>query len=199
MDTHHPLSHQLGTLLNNSEGVQLFHKFLSSTFSSGHFLDFWFACKGFRSIVDGDDQLKLLQVAKAIYRNYIKTGATSAVPVNESTKREIRSTLAAFSHSYHKSSTGEKRLPTLRSLFDAAQADVQNLLARSYFFEFLQSDSYRMLHQSSVLLDCNSFVPLKSPHYGFHEKSDKRGNYAPKSNSYQSRSVNTLSCVILFV
>ncbi|VUZ43283.1 unnamed protein product [Hymenolepis diminuta] len=187
MDAHHPLSHQLDTLLNDSEGVQQFHKFLSSTFSSGHLLDFWFACKGFRSIVDGDDQLKLLQVAKAIYRTYIKTDAALSVPVNDSTKREIRSTLTAFSQSYHNSINGEKRFPVLRSLFDAAQADIQNLLARSYFLEFLQSDSYRMIHQSLSALECNSSLPGKS-HHGFTDQSDnsKRGNYS-SSNPQKCR------------
>lgn len=179
MEIHHPLSHQLDTLLNDSEGVQQFHKFLSSTFSSGHLLDFWFACKGFRSIVDGDDQLKLLQVAKAIYRTYIKTDAALSVPVNDSTKREIRSTLTAFSQSYHNSINGEKRFSVLRSLFDAAQADIQNILARSYFLEFLQSDSYRMIHQSLSALECNSVLPGKSSRHGFTDQSEnsKRGNY----------------------
>lgn len=179
MDSHHPLSHQLDTLLNDSEGVRQFHKFLSSSFSSGHLLDFWFACKGFRSIVDGDDQLKLLQVAKAIYRTYIKTDAALSVPVNDSTKREIRSTLSAFSQSYHNSMSGDKRFPVLRSLFDTAQADVQNLLARSYFLEFLQSDSFRMIHQSLSVLECNTSLPGKSYH-GCSDQSDnaKRGNFS---------------------
>uniref|UniRef100_A0A915F0E9 Axis inhibition protein axin n=1 Tax=Echinococcus canadensis TaxID=519352 RepID=A0A915F0E9_9CEST len=179
MDSHHPLSHQFDTLLNDSEGVRQFHKFLSSSFSSGHLLDFWFACKGFRSIVDGDDQLKLLQVAKAIYRTYIKTDAALSVPVNDSTKREIRSTLSAFSQSYHNSISGDKCSPVLRSLFDAAQADVQNLLARSYFLEFLQSDSFRMVHQSLSVLECNAGLPGKSYH-GCCDQSDnaKRGNFS---------------------
>ncbi|KAL5960891.1 Axin-1 [Taenia solium] len=141
--------------------------------------DFWFACKGFRSIVDGDDQLKLLQVAKAIYRTYIKTDAALSVPVNDSTKREIRSTLSAFSQSYHNSMSGDKRSPVLRSLFDAAQADVQNLLARSYFLEFLQSDSFRMIHQSLSVLECNTSLPGKS-HHGCSDQSDNaiRGNFS---------------------
>ncbi|KAL5106348.1 Axin-1 [Taenia crassiceps] len=180
MDSHHPLSHQLDTLLNDSEGVRQFHKFLSSSFSSGHLLDFWFACKGFRSIVDGDDQLKLLQVAKAIYRTYIKTDAALSVPVNDSTKREIRSTLSAFSQSYHNSMGGDKRSPILRSLFDAAQADVQNLLARSYFLEFLQSDSFRLIHQSLSVLECNTSLLGKSSHHGCSDQADnvKRGNFS---------------------
>ena len=186
MDSRHPLIHQLDTLLNDSEGVQQFHKFLSSSFSSGHLLDFWFACKGFRSIVDGDDQLKLLQVAKAIYRTYIKTGAALSVPVNDSTKREIRSTLAAFSQSYHNSINSEKRFPVLRSLFDAAQADIQNLLARSYFLEFLQSDSFRMVHQPLSALECNASLPLKSSH---HDQPDniKWGILSSNVNPQQCR------------
>lgn len=186
MDSHHPLTHQLDTLLNDSEGVRQFHKFLSSSFSSGHLLDFWFACKGFRSIVDGDDQLKLLQVAKAIYRTYIKTDAALSVPVNDSTKREIRSTLSAFSQSYHNSMSGDKRSPVLRSLFDAAQADVQNLLARSYFLEFLQSDSFRLVHQSLSVLECGTSLPGKSSHHGCADQSDgtKRGNL-PNINPQQ--------------
>ena len=186
MDSRHQLTHQLDTLLNDSEGVQQFHKFLSSSFSSGHLLDFWFACKGFRSIVDGDDQLKLLQVAKAIYRTYIKTDAALSVPVNESTKREIRSTLAAFSQSCHNSINGEKRFPVLRSLFDAAQADIQNLLARSYFLEFLQSDSFRMIHHLPLALECNISLPGKSSH---HDQSDnvKWGVNPSSINSQQCR------------
>ncbi|KAL7058298.1 hypothetical protein AAHC03_016369 [Spirometra sp. Aus1] len=148
MEVQHHIGEQLDSLLNDSDGVQLFHEFLSTRFSSGHLLDFWFACKGFRAIIDGDDQLKLLQVAKAIYRTYIRTDAASSVPVNESTKREIRSTLTLFSHANHKSISGDKKLPILRSLFDAAQMDIQNTLARSYFLDFVHSDAFRLVRQS---------------------------------------------------
>ncbi|VDL98792.1 unnamed protein product [Schistocephalus solidus] len=148
MEIQHHIGEQLDSLLNDSEGVQLFHDFLSTRFSSGHLLDFWFACKGFRSIIDGDDQLKLLQVAKAIYRTYIRTDAASSVPVNESTKREIRSTLTLYSHAHHKNVGCDKKLPVLRSLFDAAQMDIQNKLARSYFLDFLHSDAFRLVRQS---------------------------------------------------
>ncbi|VDN15040.1 unnamed protein product [Dibothriocephalus latus] len=148
MEIQRHIGEQLDSLLNDSDGVQLFHDFLSTRFSSGHLLDFWFACKGFRAIIDGDDQLKLLQVAKAIYRTYIRTDAASSVPVNESTKREIRSTLALYSHANHKNVGGDKKLPMLRSLFDAAQMDIQNTLARSYFLDFLHSDAFRLVRQS---------------------------------------------------
>ncbi|VEL34835.1 unnamed protein product [Protopolystoma xenopodis] len=122
----------LDRLLEDSDGIVLFHKFLSSKHSLGHLLDFWFACKGFRSNIDPNDSAKLFQVAKIIYRKYLRSESICAVPVSSSTKRSIVEQMSLLS-------SGKGKYRINRSLFDTAQADTKSLLVQKYYPEFIQS------------------------------------------------------------
>ncbi|VDP43481.1 unnamed protein product [Echinostoma caproni] len=106
-------------ILSDSEGVKLFNNFLCMR-SSGHLLDFWFACKGFRTNVDPNNPDKLFQVAKVIYRTYVKSGADHAVPLPNSLKHEISNVVGID-----------------RTLFDSAQENVGSLLEQTFYPEFL--------------------------------------------------------------
>ncbi|OON21349.1 regulator of G protein signaling domain protein [Opisthorchis viverrini] len=126
-------------LLCDSDGVERFNQFLRSNYSSGHLLDFWFACKGFRSNVDPNDSDKLFQVAKVIYRTYIKSGATCAVPLPSPLKHDIIGRMSSY-HRGYKSSKGPIPASTAidRSLFDLAQKSVMSLLEQTYYPKFVE-------------------------------------------------------------
>ncbi|CAL8085518.1 unnamed protein product [Calicophoron daubneyi] len=126
-------------LLGDSDGVDLFTKFLTCKYSSGHFLDFWFACKGFRSNVDPSDPDKLFQVAKVIYRTYIKTGAVYSVPLPQQIKQEIVDRMS-FYHKGYKTTALDPSSPggIDRGLFDDAQEHVKTVLEHRFYPEFIR-------------------------------------------------------------
>ncbi|KAK4475597.1 hypothetical protein MN116_000630 [Schistosoma mekongi] len=128
----------LDILLDDSDGVEFFNKFLSHKHSASHLLDFWFACKGFRSNADLSNPDKLFQVAKVIYRTYIKAGASHAVPLPYILKQNIHECLSSYHHGYKNglSSDGSVQPPD-RCLFDPAQNVVKGLLEQKYYPEFL--------------------------------------------------------------
>uniref|UniRef100_A0A5K4EY18 Putative axis inhibition protein, axin n=1 Tax=Schistosoma mansoni TaxID=6183 RepID=A0A5K4EY18_SCHMA len=128
----------LDNLLNDSDGVEFFNKFLSYKHSASHLLDFWFACKGFRSNADLSNPDKLFQVAKVIYRTYIKSGASHAVPLPYILKQNINECLSSYHHGYKKGlSSNASVQPPDRCLFDSAQNVVKSLLEQKYYPEFL--------------------------------------------------------------
>ncbi|TNN18412.1 Axin-1 isoform 2 [Schistosoma japonicum] len=128
----------LDNLLDDSDGVEFFNKFLSYKHSASHLLDFWFACKGFRSNADLSNSDKLFQVAKVIYRTYIKSGALHAVPLPYILKQNIHECLSSYHHGYKNGlSSDDSVQPPDRCLFDSAQNVVKGLLEQKYYPEFL--------------------------------------------------------------
>ncbi|KAA0190626.1 hypothetical protein FBUS_11091 [Fasciolopsis buskii] len=133
-------------ILGDSEGVKLFNRFLCMH-SAGHLLDFWFACKGFRTNVDPSNPDKLFQVAKVIYRTYVKSGADYAVPLPPSLKHEIMERMSSY-HKGYKNSTSIHLASSPgidRTLFDSAQDNVGSILENSFYPDFLE-----YLRRSSV-------------------------------------------------
>ncbi|KAF6777129.1 hypothetical protein AHF37_03652 [Paragonimus kellicotti] len=125
------------SLLCDSEGVEMFNQFLVSKYSLGHLLDFWFACKGFRTNVDPNNPDKMFQIAKVIYRTYIKSGATNMIPLPASLKHNIIDRMSSY-HKGYKTTANSDSPGIHRTLFDLAQESVKLVLESTYFPEFLE-------------------------------------------------------------
>ncbi|KAF7259118.1 hypothetical protein EG68_03321 [Paragonimus skrjabini miyazakii] len=130
-------SGNIESLLCDSEGVEMFNQFLVSKYSLGHLLDFWFACKGFRTNVDPNNPDKMFQIAKVIYRTYIKSGATNMIPLPASLKHNIIDRMSSY-HKGYKTTANSDSPGIHRTLFDLAQESVKLVLESTYFPEFLE-------------------------------------------------------------
>lgn len=142
----------LETLLDDSEGVEYFNIFLKIKYAVGHLLDFWFACKGYRSNVDLTNPEKLFQVAKVIYRTYIKSGAPYSVPLPIILKQNINFSL------FYGCNNHNVCIPD-RSLFDTAQDNIKSLLEKDFYPEFLNfiKCSNNLSYLSAQLLFENTY------------------------------------------
>nr|ADW27178.1 axis inhibition protein B [Schmidtea mediterranea] len=145
----------LSLLLQESDSVTNFRLYLDSI-NSGHFLDFWFACQGFKNF-DRSDTHKLHQLTKVIYRAYIRSESPYAVPLKQNTKKSIVDKLS-------------DRKCFDQSIFDTAQLEIRDILSGEFLMNFLQSDFYiepksferNLLSNSSRIQEQISDIPVSS-------------------------------------
>ena len=113
----------LHMLLDDRDGVQLFRNFLHQEGIGTFSLDFWFACQGLKlkESVENNTQ----QVIKLIYKKYIKS---DKLPFLESdTKRKILEHIQSGID---------------LTVFNAAQAEVEQYMANDAYPAFLKSDLF---------------------------------------------------------
>ena len=111
----------LNYLLEDRDGVKLYKDFLEQE-NCQHLLSFWFACQGFKIM---ESKSKLLDLAKVIYKRYIKSdklniGLEFTKPISKRIKTEDID-------SY---------------IFDHAQAKVERIMREETYPVFLKSDLY---------------------------------------------------------
>ncbi|KAF5403733.1 hypothetical protein PHET_02660 [Paragonimus heterotremus] len=138
----------LDYLLQDSEGVALFKSYLQYEGCS-NLLDFWFACQGFRSKVDPSDHRKITQLIKAIYRTYIRGSGGGAMGLTSSSA--LPNMLSEPRNEPIRLRTETKRMISERisrkhaldqTVFDPAQAEVEQFLRATAYPAFLKSDIY---------------------------------------------------------
>lgn len=117
-------AHNLGTLLEDREGVELFKKFVESEGGeASDRLNFYFACEGLKQQSDPE---KVRQIIGAIYRFLKKSSLT----VPESIRHDIKNGLKNKAH------------VLTPDLFDQMQQDVEFKISETTYPHFLQSDIY---------------------------------------------------------
>lgn len=138
IDCIHRWSTGLQAVLDDPDGVEMFNNFIASSHASGYLLDFWFACKGFRTNSNLNNADKLFQVAKVIYRTYIKSGAVYTVPLPTDVKHHIVERMAGY-HRGYKTTKHNDVSGIDRQLFDEAQESIMILLENNHYQEFLRN------------------------------------------------------------
>ncbi|XP_008196701.1 axis inhibition protein isoform X1 [Tribolium castaneum] len=122
----------LHNLLQDSDGVKLFLRYLES--EGPHHADtlrFWFACEGLKN----HDQVENIQkLVKLIYKTYF---LKSALQINDDLKKQIMRNLKS-----------PQCLEPPITLFDEAQAQIENLINKTTYPNFLKSDIYLQYVQS---------------------------------------------------
>ncbi|XP_044252906.1 axin isoform X3 [Tribolium madens] len=122
----------LHNLLQDSDGVKLFLRYLES--EGPHYADtlrFWFACEGLKN----HDQVENIQkLVKLIYKTYF---LKSALQINDDLKKQIMKNLKS-----------PQCLEPPITLFDEAQAQIENLISKTTYPNFLKSDIYLQYVQS---------------------------------------------------
>nr|XP_027209204.1 axin-1-like [Penaeus vannamei] len=113
-------SYSLPQLLEDSQGVQLFQEFLKEECGSCESLHFWFACNGLRKSTQDPSQLVTI-IWKRFIRNFV-------VRVSEKTYKIVNDRINARSID--------------RNIFDDAQREVEDEIARSTYPSFLKSERY---------------------------------------------------------
>ncbi|XP_064082154.1 axin-2-like isoform X2 [Macrobrachium nipponense] len=114
-------SESLLQLLEDPHGVQLFQEFLKEECGSCESLQFWFACNGLRK----SDKQDPSQLVTIIWKRYIRN---FVVRVSEKTYKMVNDRINARSID--------------RSIFDDAQQEVEEEMARSTYPSFLKSERY---------------------------------------------------------
>nr|ADW27177.1 axis inhibition protein A [Schmidtea mediterranea] len=133
--TDNPLVVDFKVLLNDSQGVEIFRGFLESERVT-HYLEFWFACQGFKSA----DREKVYQLIKVIYRAYIRSESKTAVPLQPNTKKNIVDKISS-------------KQCLDQSIFDTAQMEIRDVLIKEFYIRFIKSESFELYLQNSTSSD----------------------------------------------
>jgi axin 1 len=122
----------LHNLLQDPDGVKLFLRYLE--FEGPQHADtlrFWFACEGLKK----HDQVENIQkLVKLIYKTYF---LKSALPINDELRKQIMKNLKS-----------PQCLEPPITLFDEAQAQIECLINKTTYPNFLKSDVYLQYLQS---------------------------------------------------
>ncbi|CAH1959889.1 unnamed protein product [Acanthoscelides obtectus] len=119
-------TYSLRHLLQDPDGVRLFQQYLASEGRRhSDALDFWFACEGLRKQTAKE---KIQQLVKVIYKKFF---VKSALPIDEELRKDIGRSIK-FSQCLEPPVT----------LFDKAQAKVEQLIDETTYPNFLKSDTY---------------------------------------------------------
>ncbi|CAG0893404.1 unnamed protein product [Cyprideis torosa] len=130
-------------LLSDSDGVELFQQYLTSE-GLVEQIDFWFACEGLKKLTDTS---KIQKLVKVIYKTYLKN---RLVPISEATHNELSQRI------------GDK---CDVHVFDTAQKETEEIMARSTYINFLKSPLY-LEYLSSYISSTGSprkFPPPEGP------------------------------------
>ncbi|KAK0049197.1 axin-1 [Biomphalaria pfeifferi] len=127
----------LSYLLEDSEGVDLFQKFMDNELEGGsEVLQFWFACQGLKRKIGLNEADKIIiDLQKVIYKRYVRGDKVRCI--SKEVKKEIAENVST-------SSTLDK------SIFDSAQEEVENYMRNVTYPAFLRSDSYVQYVQNYV-------------------------------------------------
>lgn len=116
-------------LLQDSDGVNLFKKFLDDREENCDLVDFWFACTGLK-IFSPTEKDHITGLAKLIYKKYIKGNSLHLKP---DIKQRISERLL--------------KDPVEQTIFNEAQVEVENVMRNDLYPLFLKSDIYlQFLH-----------------------------------------------------
>ncbi len=148
-----PANYPLNAILSDDQAFSQFRQFLMDQCITRN-LNFWMACQSFRAM-DARNSAGLARVASAIYVKFVKLSAPQHVTISESTKKIIRATLYM---------AGEA--PVSPFLFDEAQKQIWDIMAKNELRQFLVSD--RSLACSVAnLSDMDLYSPgMANPAYG---------------------------------
>ncbi|KAH9504030.1 hypothetical protein Btru_067566 [Bulinus truncatus] len=127
----------LSYLLDDSEGVALFHKFMDTELEGGsEVLQLWFACQGLkRQISLNASEKNIIDLQKVIYKRYVRSEKVKCI--SKEVKKEISENVSTLS--------------TLdKSIFDLAQEEVENYMRNVTYPAFLRSDCYVQYVQNYV-------------------------------------------------
>uniref|UniRef100_T1JHY6 Axin n=1 Tax=Strigamia maritima TaxID=126957 RepID=T1JHY6_STRMM len=124
----------LRTLLDDSDGVKLFRKYLDHE-QSMDYLNFWLACEGLKNNAHDSDAKKSANLIRIIYRKFIR-GHLAGQAVQTETRKAVEENVdaAVASVNVH--------------VFDDAQMQMEEFLNRHLYPNFLQSDLYLNYIQS---------------------------------------------------
>ncbi|GFN86855.1 axin-1 [Plakobranchus ocellatus] len=119
----------LGYLLDDSEGVELFKDFMEHEWEGGsEELQFWFACQGLkRKLGSGSLDGNIIDIQKAIYKRYVRSDKVKCI--SKDVKKEIAQKLS------NKSAIDG-------CIFNAAQEEVEDSMRNVTYPAFLRSDYY---------------------------------------------------------
>ncbi|XP_063916138.1 axin isoform X2 [Zophobas morio] len=119
-------------LLQDPDGVKLFQKYLESEGPEhANPLQFWFVCEGLKKHHDQDSIQKLV---KCIYKRYF---LKYALPIDDELRKQIMKKLKS-----------PQCLEPPITLFDEAQAQIESLISKTTYPNFLKSDVYLQYIQS---------------------------------------------------
>lgn len=111
-------------LLQDSDGISLFKRFLDDQEENCDPIDFWFACTGLK-MVSPTEKDRIIGLGKLIYKRYIKGNNLRLKP---DVKRRIIEQL--------------KKEPVDQTIFNEAQVEVENAMRNDMYPLFLKSDIY---------------------------------------------------------
>lgn len=115
----------LHALLGDDDGITLFKQFLNQEKAEDPLL-FWLATEGFKKKSPEDP--KRNELAKVIYRRFVKTGGQQAVKISAANRTLIEENVRKGSYDH--------------TLFDLAQGEVEESIRESTYPLFLKSDLY---------------------------------------------------------
>lgn len=169
-----PLPSDLGGPLNaifsNVEAFSTFRRFLQDQCITRN-LNFWLACQSFRDMVTKTTDLK--EVANAIYVKFIKLSAPQHITLTKDTKRDIKMALTM------------NKTPITYTLFDSAQKEIGEIMAKNELRQFLVSD---MSSECGVELGSSElYTPsMANPAYGVCGGGSLRQSGSEDSSSVTS-------------
>lgn len=115
-------SENLNYLLEDSDGVQLFRRFLEDEGIGSSTIDFWFACQGLKK----KPPEEITQIVKVIHKKYIKSDKLPCI--SSDTKQLICDRV--------------QRKFSDQTVFDSAQIEVEREMRNKIYPLFLNSDLY---------------------------------------------------------
>ncbi|RZC34793.1 axis inhibition protein [Asbolus verrucosus] len=122
----------LHNLLQDPDGVKLFLRYLES--EGPHHADtlhFWFACEGLKNHNQAE---KIQRLVKLIYKTFFMK---SALPINDELRKQIMNNIKSL-----------QCFDPPITLFDEAQAQIEYLINKTTYPNFLKSDMYLQYLQS---------------------------------------------------
>ncbi len=122
-----PSSLTLMTIIEDDRSFLIFRRFLKDQCITRN-LNFWLACECYRLMPPGGQNM-LQKVARAIYVKFIKYSAPQKVNILDQTKKMIKMSL-------------ELRSPLTPQLYETAQQEIWEMMARNEFHQFLVSDAF---------------------------------------------------------
>ncbi|XP_013778564.1 axin-1-like isoform X2 [Limulus polyphemus] len=146
-------------LLQDLEGVNLFKIYLTQD-KCAESLDFWFACEGLKK-ASATDVNYIQQVIKLIYKKFIRS---RLIEIKPETRDEIASKI-------------ESKMGLDQTIFDDAQKNIEDIMTRTTYPNFLKSEVY--LHHVQFM--------QQNVHLGSPKQAEGSESVSENSSSNNSR------------
>lgn len=159
-------------LLQDVEGVELFNRFLQQERCEDS-LNFWFACEGLKK-QPPDKPERIQQLIKVIFRKYLRSH--NGLHIDNATRKIITDKVG-------NGTSAQGFLPD-RTIFDAAQREVEHHISTSTYPNFLKSDIYLQYVQKMQSGGCGVSADECSPKLAYGSESEC--NSVPSSRSSSS-------------